>query len=113
MTFYIKKSSGEVEPFDIEKLRRSLRRPGAPSQLSEEIISYIKENISHFKSTDDIYRFAIDRLKQENPPIAARYNLKKAIHEFGPTGFPFEQFIARIFQTMGYLTKTDQIIQGW
>ena len=30
----------------------------------------------------------------------------------GPTGFPFEQFVAEIFKAEAYSTITDQIVQG-
>jgi hypothetical protein len=32
--------------------------------------------------------------------------------ELGPTGFPFEHFVAKIFDTMGFLTKTGLIMNG-
>jgi hypothetical protein len=32
--------------------------------------------------------------------------------ELGPTGFPFEQFIAEIFRTKGFETQTDFIAKG-
>ena len=32
--------------------------------------------------------------------------------ELGPSGFPFEQFVAEIFRSKGYETVTDQIVLG-
>ena len=29
-----------------------------------------------------------------------------------PAGFPFEQFVARVFEAEGYQTKTNQIVSG-
>lgn len=113
MDFYIRKSSGELERFDVEKLKRSLARPGAPENIINDIVEHIKNNLSNFKSTDDIYRYALEELIDKHPHIAIRYNLKKALHELGPTGFPFERYVAEIFKSDGYKTEVDQIIKGW
>ena len=32
--------------------------------------------------------------------------------ELGPTGFPFEHFVAKIFEIMGFSTETGQIMNG-
>ena len=45
-------------------------------------------------------------------PTAARYSVRRALFGLGPTGFPFEDFLARIFQAEGYIVKTGSIIQG-
>jgi hypothetical protein len=38
--------------------------------------------------------------------------LRRALSEFGPDGFPFEKYVARIFQSWGYETLTDQTLFG-
>jgi len=113
MAFNIKKSTGEIEEFDLEKFRRSITRPSASAQLIEEIIRDIQEKLSKFNTSEDIFRFAFERLKEKEPHIAARYNLKRALLEFGPTGFPFEQFVAEIFRAQGYQAETNVLITGW
>ncbi len=55
---------------------------------------------------------AFDLLKRESYKIAGRYRLKNAIMEMGPTGFPFEVFVGKIFETMGYEVETGVIVQG-
>jgi len=113
MGFTIKKVSEEIEKFDIEKFRRSITRPGTSSALIEELVENAKKNVSKFKTSEDIFRFAFEQLKEKEPHIAARYNVKKAILELGPTGFPFEHFIAEVFRAQGYQTEMNQIIKGW
>lgn len=113
MVFLIQKSTGDVEEFDIKKLKRSLVRPGASVDVADKIIADVLKNIDQFKTTNDIYTYALEQLKQENPPVAVRYNLKKALLELGPTGYPFEQYVARLLQEQGYQTKTNQIVIGW
>lgn len=114
MAFYLKKATGEVQEFDLEKLRRSLTRPGASQNVVDDIVDYIQKNIKKFRTTDDIYRFSLDRLTQHEPYIATRYNLKRALIEFGPTGYPFEKFVSYIFKSIGYkIIGIDQILSGW
>jgi hypothetical protein len=55
---------------------------------------------------------AFDLLKKESLKTAGRYRLKNAIMELGPTGFPFEVFVGKIFETMGYEVETGVIVQG-
>lgn len=110
MTFYIKKSSGEKEMFDLHKFRTSLRQAGAKDRLIETIIHELER--LHPRSTKAIHAIAFTMLQEEEPHIAARYNLRRALTELGPAGFPFEQFVARILMQLGYTTRTDVIVQG-
>jgi hypothetical protein len=102
-----------MEEFDVEKLKRSLTRPGASPDVIEKIVTYVQKNLSQFKTTEDIFRFALEQLKEKEPHIATRYNLKRALLEFGPTGYPFEKYIALILDAQGYATETNLIIKGW
>jgi len=111
MGFYITKYSGEKELFDVKKFRRSLKRSGATPRMISRIIREI-EKMPELRSTHDIYEFALRELHKESPSVAARYNVKRALFELGPSGFPFEQFIAKIFEAQGYKVAVDQVIQG-
>ncbi len=110
MAFYIKKSSGEKEIFDLHKFRTSLHQAGAKDKLIETIIHEIER--LRPRSTKAIHAIAFTILQEQEPHIAARYNLRRALTELGPAGFPFEQFVAQIFKHLGYTTKTDIIVQG-
>lgn len=55
---------------------------------------------------------AFDLLKKESHKMAGRYKLKNAIRELGPTGFPFEKLVGKIFENRGYEVKTGVIVQG-
>ncbi len=111
MPYYIRKSSGNTELFDTNKLRRSLQKAGAPNALITHIIDEIYRQKP--KSSNEIHELVVRMLEDQQQPIAARYNLKRALMELGPAGFPFEQFAARVLDDMGYHTKTDQIVQGF
>lgn len=111
MSFLITKYSGEKEQFSEAKFKRSLQRSGAHKDLVDALLENIKLH-PELKTTHDIYQWALERLKKENPSIAARYNLKQALFDLGPTGFPFEKYIAHLMQAQGYTTQTDQLLPG-
>ncbi len=113
MGFTIQKDTNEIKNFDIEKFRRSITRPGTSPKLIEEIIKNVQNNTSQFKTSEDIFRYTFELLKEKEPYAAIKYNLKRAILELGPTGYPFEQFVAEIFKAQGYQTETNQIVKGW
>ena len=108
----VQKASGETEPFSVEKLIGSLQSTGADQEEIEQISKNISEWIYNGVTTRQIYKRAYDLLNQKRYHLASRYKLKKAIMELGPTGYPFEHFVAKIFDTMGFSTKTGQIMKG-
>jgi len=110
MSFYVRKTSGEQEEFDPKKFKRSLEKAGANKELIDTIFREIEAQKP--KTTQDIHAIASGLLQKVNPPIAGRYNLKRALIALGPAGFSFEQFIAELMHAQGYKTQTDHIIQG-
>lgn len=112
MSITITKADGSKEFFKVEKLRRSLRRAGAQPAEINEIISVIDESLYDGIKTQEIYRDAFALLRKNQPTTAARYSLRRALFNLGPTGFPFELFIGRLFAKEGYKTRTGIIIEG-
>lgn len=108
----ITKSTGELEPFDIDRLRRSLERSGATPEMSAVIAEEMLPRIAQGMSTRKIYRTAFSLLSRRSKHIAARYSLKQAVMDLGPSGFPFERFIARILEQEGYRTQVGVILAG-
>lgn len=51
-------------------------------------------------------------MREHRRGAAARYSLKRAVLDFGPSGFPFEAYLSKLFQAEGWQTKIDQIVQG-
>ncbi len=111
-SFLITKASGEKSPFSEEKVRKSLRKSGADNEQIELIIQEIRNRLYEGMSTRAIYKIAYSLLKSGSRHHAARYHLKYAIMELGPSGFPFEKFIAELLKADGYKTRTGQILQG-
>ena len=108
----ITKANGQKEVFDKQKLFHSLRNAGGSNDIVNGIVKHINDEIRDGMTTSDIYKHAFDLLRNHSVPIAVKYSLRRAIGELGPDGFPFERFVARIFNTWGYETITDQIIVG-
>ncbi|GIZ08922.1 restriction endonuclease [Flavobacterium sp. UMI-01] len=108
----VKRQSGDSVDFDPEKLKRSLLSSGASMSAVEEILHKMTNEVYEGITTRNIYKKAYSLLKKNANFHAARYNLKTAIHLLGPTGFYFEQYIARIFESEKYETKTNEVLQG-
>ena len=108
----ITKADGTTEQFDATKLERSLRRAGARNGDVVSVLAEVEKTLTPGATTRDIYDRAFDILKHLGGPIATRYTLRAAIQQLGPTGFPFEDYIARLFQYEGYETLVRQNLQG-
>ncbi len=110
----IVKSDGAHEVFSEEKLIRSLRKSGASEEEIVGVVKVVKQKIKSGVTTGDIYALAYKILNsyRKRNPNAIRYSLKKSVMELGPSGFPFEKFVARIFQKLGYKTQTGVMVQG-
>lgn len=108
----VTKASGEKELFSQEKIRLSLSRAGTPDELIEKVISQITEEIYDGIPTRVLYRKIFAKLKKTKHVASAKYSLKQALLALGPTGYPFEKFVAAIFESQGYKTKVSQILQG-
>ena len=112
MAILIAKADGTSEPFNPEKLVSSLMRSGAEHALAREIGHSVEGELYNGITTQEIYRHAFSKLREARRGAAARYSLKRAILEFGPSGFPFEAYISELFRAEGAHTEIDQIIQG-
>jgi len=109
---YITKDNGEKEPFDEEKIRQSMQRAGADSQAADYAVGSIKKNFTNYMNSGEIYRQAVKQLKKINPAVALKYTLKKAIMDLGPSGYVFEEYVAKILENYGYEAKTGQFVRG-
>lgn len=109
---FIIKTDGTKEEFQRSKLEESLVRSGASIEVKDKIVNHISREIEDGMSTTAIYSHAFELLHKFERPVAARYSLKRAIADLGPSGFPFEKFVAEIFKAKGYTTLTDQIVDG-
>ncbi|AXT58151.1 ATPase [Aquimarina sp. AD1] len=110
--FNIRKSSGKKVKFSLSKLKSSLSRSGADNKTIKHIVDTVKDELYQGISTKEIYNRAFSLLKKEKTVFASKYKLKKAIYELGPTGFPFERFVAAVLKFSGYQVQVGQIVSG-
>ncbi len=110
----ITKSNGDQELFNQDKLIRSLRRSQASDEEIERVLTHVTSRLRPGMTTGEIYSIAHKALsanKTKNPN-AIRYGLKQSVMDLGPSGFPFELFVARIYAELGYMCQTGVMVQG-
>lgn len=108
----IKKASGDEEPFSVDKLKISLLNAGTKNETILKIVEEIENWIYPGVTTKKIYSRAFSILRKEKTTSSLRYSLKKAILELGPTGYPFEILIGKLFQHMGFKTQVGIVVEG-
>ena len=106
------KADRTVESFDERRLIASLERAGAGAHAAQRIAERITATLVPGTSSKEVYARAFALLRREGRPIAARYALRRALFEFGPSGHPFEDFISHLFQAEGWSVETRKIIRG-
>lgn len=108
----IVKGDGTRERFDPSKLESSLHRSGAPSDVASRLAADVAKTLKDGMSTSEIYRRAFKTLRKEERALAARYSMRRAILELGPTGFPFEDYFSELMRAKGYDARVRQVLKG-
>ncbi len=109
----ITKASGLTEEFKEEKISKSLAAAGLDPDLISQVITDLKDFLKPGATTNEIYDRVNDFLRVRSLfKYAYNYDLKRAIMKLGPTGYPFEEFVAKVLNTKGYSTRVGQILPG-
>ncbi len=108
----ITKEDGTQEYFDPAKLESSLRKAGASEAAVEDVASRVLAELTEGMSTSKIYRRAFSLLRRRERPAAARYSVKRAVLALGPSGYPFEDYLAEVFRARGFSAKTRIVLKG-
>lgn len=108
----ITKADGTREEFKPAKLISSLRKAGASQEEVERIVRRIEQSLTEGMQTQKIYQQAFKLLRDSGDAVAAKYSLRRAVFGLGPTGFPFEDFLGKIFEAEGYTTKRRITLRG-
>ncbi len=106
------KADGTQQVFDPARLINSLKRAGAGEHTAERITETITGTVLPGSSSREVYTRAFTLLRKEARPVAARYALRRALFELGPTGHPFEDFVSHLYRAEGWKVETRKIIQG-
>lgn len=112
----ILKSTGTFERFSPTKIQRSLIRCGTPPVEAKEIaqaVRTIHPRTPRGLSTDEIRRFVLNRLRGAHPAAATRYQLSRSIIKLGPSGFPFEKLVSRLYESEDYTTEINATLPGF
>ncbi len=112
---FVTKANGQLVPFDANKVRSTCVRAGASKKLAKHIIKKIYPKLYEGITTREIYQYVLESLGTDERGIIIkhRYRLKEAIRLLGPSGFPFENFVARLLENHGYqILALRKIIQG-
>lgn len=108
----ITKADGTREEFRPAKLVSSLRKAGASQEEVDRIVRRIEQSLTEGMQTQKIYQQAFKLLRESGDAVAAKYSLRRAVFGLGPTGFPFEDFLGKIFEAEGYKTKRRVTLRG-
>lgn len=108
----ITKSGGQSESFSQGKLMRSLRQAGASQDLADEVWSMLEPELHGGMNSRQLQQRAFTLLRQLRRSVAARYRLKQAIMELGPSGYPFERLMGELFRDRGYKVEVGQVLPG-
>ncbi len=110
---HVLKADRTREPFSEQKVMDSIIRARVPHSLRGEVLTHVKSKLYDGISTQEIYHHVLEYLSTTPKPyVRTRYSLKEAIMQLGPTGYPFEDFISRLLDSMGYKTRVRQILSG-
>ncbi len=109
----ITKLDGTTEDFDGSKLKGSLFHAGATEDVANEILAHVESELKPGMTTSEIYHHAKQMLRKKmEHPVAARYSLRRAILELGPSGYPFEKILGEVFRLKGYQVEVGRMLKG-
>ena len=111
-TIVVTKNTGEKDIFDVEKLKTALRRSGATETEVNLVEQEVLDNLYDGITTKKIYQIAYNLLRNKSKRTAGRYRLKNAVMSLGPSGYPFEKFLGRLFESRGYRVQVGTILKG-
>ncbi len=110
---YVVKQNGERELFSEEKVLRSMNRVGLDPAIRPKVLEHIKQKLHPEMETAEVFAHIREYLQDHHQQKASlKFNLKQAIFDLGPTGFPFERYMQRVFREMGYVSDVNLILQG-
>lgn len=109
----IRKYDGALVPFKRERLLNSLVRSGASNRIADQITRIIELELTNGMPTKSIYRKASKLLQKHQKGAGVKYRLKQAILELGPSGYPFEKFVAELFKQRGFSVEVGVMMQGF
>lgn len=110
---HVIKSDNTEEEFSEEKVLQSMKRAGIPKDIEGKVLSHIKEKLFEGITTSEIHNHIREFLHTSSQPsLVIKYDLKRSIMALGPTGYPFEDYVAKLLEHQGYKAKTRTVVRG-
>jgi len=109
---FVVDSQGQHEPFSWRKVYQSALRVGAPKPLAKQIADEISKEAYDGMPTKEIFQKVQKYLYHDFPKAGMRFSLKEAMRQLGPSGFPFEKYIGKIFKRLGFTVQLNQHLAG-
>ncbi|MGC8849533.1 MAG: ATP cone domain-containing protein, partial [Candidatus Bathyarchaeia archaeon] len=108
---WVRKASGELEPYNPEKVFNSCVKAGASKEEAEKILREVDKILRDGITTEEIYAKVDESLENLDHVKASKYRLKEALMRLGPAGFPFEAYIAKVLERHGYETRVRTLLR--
>lgn len=108
----ITKASGQKVQFDKNRYRLSLQRVGLNVTETKELCNQIYQDLEPESSTAVIHDRTYKILKKRSKFFAAKYSLKRAMMNLGPSGYFFERYLAAVLSAYDYKTSWHQFLTG-
>lgn len=113
MSIKVTKAGGQIEDFNEQKVLSSLKYAKVPDDVAVKALDFVKGKLTDKISTHLIYAYIqgfLRHLDQSN--YVYNYDLKRAIMRLGPTGYPFERFVAKVLSAKGFETQVGMTLNG-
>lgn len=110
---HVKKKSGQTEQYKSQKLQKSIENVGLSTEDAKTVVEEVerRQPTAHI-STRKLHYETFRLIRKHSNASAARYNLKKAVSELGPSGYPFERFFGAILDSLGYKVQVGIYQEG-
>lgn len=107
----VTKWDGRREPFQREKVERTLLRLGAPPRLAERLSRKIEDEAYEGIPTKEVLDRVYQALEEYKPAVALRKDLRTALGEMRSAP-DFEEYVRIVLRAQGYRVHPNRIIQG-
>jgi hypothetical protein len=108
----VRKKSRLEEYFSERKYKASLKKSGLPWGKCSEIFNEVVPKLNDYFSTAELHNKTYRAILKRSQVFAANYDIKRAIYNLGPTGFPFEKLCGEMLKAKGYKVRVSVLKKG-
>ncbi len=108
---YVTKMNGSLQPFDRERVKRTVRNLGVSPEHLEQIADEIEEQVYDGIPTSTLMKMIRARARVFRPAVAYRTNLRRALALLSPKP-DFEVYVQALLRDHGYEVESACILAG-